>query len=85
MSVAVQNAAQSIRRKKEPRFRRRLEASSFIITILGSRNRTREALAKPPICASGGFRVRVSGGVTGLNPVILNPVSRRFKGFCKRL
>jgi|GEM_PF-2494878 len=44
-----------------------------------------EALAKPLVCASGGFRVRGSGGVLGLNPGILNPVSRRLQGFCKRL
>jgi len=42
-----------------------------------------EALAKPPVYASGGFRVRGSGGVFGLNPGILNPDSRHPKGFAR--
>jgi|GEM_PF-1909202 len=45
----------------------------------------KEALAKPPVCASGGFRVRGSGGVFDLNPGILNPDFPRFQGFFKRL
>ena len=44
-----------------------------------------KALAKPPVCASEGFRVRGSGGVFSLNPGILNPDSWRLQRFCKRL
>ena len=40
-----------------------------------------EALAKPSVCANGGFRVRDSGGDSSLNPGFLNPDSWRLQGF----
>jgi hypothetical protein len=39
------------------------QKSAFTIQTIGpdGKNRKREALAKPPVCASGGFRVQGSG------------------------
>ena len=45
------------------------------------KNKIIESLAKPSVYASGGFRVRGSGGDSSQNPGFLNPDSRRLQGF----